>query len=97
MTTATRQAGTHVDTPTSDTAAKTVAKLRVELGVTLQELATRTGISARVLSLIDRKHYRASPDQVQRIAEALGVAAEALDIGLPEAQPGTWGTGGTYS
>ncbi len=80
-----------------DTAAKTVAKLRAELGITLAELATRTGISERVLSMIDRKHYRAAPDQVQRIAEALGVTTDTLDIGLPEAKPGTWGTGGTYS
>jgi transcriptional regulator with XRE-family HTH domain len=76
---------------------KTVAKLRRERGITLAELAARTGISSRVLSMIDRKHYRASPDQVQSIAEALGVAVDALDIGLPEAQPGVWGTGGTYS
>lgn len=76
---------------------KTVAKLRRELGITLAELASRTGISERVLSMIDRKHYRAAPAEVQAIADALGVTVEDLDIGAPEAKPGTWGTGGTYS
>lgn len=81
----------------TDSGPKTVAKLRAERQMTLQDLTARTGIPERVLSMIDRKHYRASPDQVKRIAEALGVDVSNLDIGLPETQPGTWGTGGTYS
>jgi transcriptional regulator with XRE-family HTH domain len=76
---------------------RTVAKVRMERKMTLQDLAARTGIMERVLSMIDRKHYRASPDQVKLIAEALGVEVSDLDIGLPETSPGTWGTGGTYS
>ncbi len=76
---------------------KTVAKLRRELGIALPELAARTGISERVLRMIDRKHYRAAPGEAQRIADALGVTVEELDIGVPETKPGTWGTGGTYS
>jgi transcriptional regulator with XRE-family HTH domain len=76
---------------------RTVAKVRIERQMTLQDLAARTGIMERVLSMIDRKHYRASPDQVKVIAEALGVEVADLDIGLPETVPGTWGTGGTYS
>ena len=39
----------------------------------------------------------AAPDQMKRIADALGVDADLIDIGLPETKPGTWGTGGTYS
>ena len=81
----------------TDSRTRTVKTIRAERKMTLQDLAARTGIPERVLSMIDRKHYRASPDQVQRIAEALDVDASDLDIGLPETQPGTWGTGGTYS
>jgi hypothetical protein len=47
--------------------------------------------------MIERRHYRASPQQVQALCEALGVTPDDLDIGLPETKPGTWGTGGTYS
>ncbi|MBT3270646.1 helix-turn-helix transcriptional regulator [Candidatus Poribacteria bacterium] len=65
--------------------------------MSLQDLAAHTGIPVRTLSMIDRKHYRAAPDQVKRIAEALGVDVDLLDIGLPDTKPGTWGTGGTYS
>ncbi|MAF09853.1 hypothetical protein CMK11_05315 [Candidatus Poribacteria bacterium] len=78
-------------------ARRTVAKLRVERSMTLQDLATLTGIPMRTLRLIDRKQYRAAPDQVKRIADALGVDTDVIDIGLPETKPGTWGTGGTYS
>ena len=76
---------------------KTVAIVRAEQSISLQALVEKTGIPIRILTMIDRKHYRASPDQVRRIAEALGVSPDALDIGVPETQPGTWGTGGTYS
>ena len=78
-------------------AKRTVRETRMEKGITLQQLAEKTGIALRTLTMIDRKHYLASPDQVRRISEALEVPPEALDIGTPDTKPGTWGTGGTYS
>ena len=76
---------------------RTVGAIRMEQGIGMQELVERTGISERVLRLIERKHYRASPQQTQVLCDALGVSPDDLDIGLPETKPGTWGTGGTYS
>lgn len=76
---------------------RTVRAVRREKEITLQQLAEKTGIPLRTLTMIDRKHYFASPEQVLRICDALDVPPEELDIGAPETKPGTWGTGGTYS
>ncbi|MDA1192841.1 MAG: helix-turn-helix transcriptional regulator [Candidatus Poribacteria bacterium] len=76
---------------------KTVKEIRAERKINLQQLAEMTNIPLRVLQMIDQRHYRASKEQVQSLADALGVSTDELDIGLPQTFPGTWGSGGTYS
>lgn len=75
---------------------RTVAQLRQERNLTVQQLARLTNIPDRILRLIEQRHYLPSPEQIERLREALGVERDDLDLGLPKTRPGIYGTGGTF-
>jgi len=52
---------------------------RLELGITLRELARRVGVSAPYLTDLEAGHRHPSPDVLVRIAEALGLPAADLE------------------
>ena len=79
-----------------DTTPRTVAQLRQDSKLTVQQLAKLTNIPDRILRLIEQRHYLPSAEQVERLCVALGVDRDQLDIGLPTTRPGIYGTGGTF-
>jgi transcriptional regulator with XRE-family HTH domain len=79
-----------------DTTPRTVAQLRQDKQLSVQQLAKLTGIPDRILRLIEQRHYLPSAEQVERLCAALGVERDQLDIGLPKTRPGIYGTGGTF-
>jgi len=79
-----------------DKTPRTVAQLRQERNLTLEELAAMTKIPARILQLIERRHYLPSAEQIERLCAALSISREELDVGLPKTRPGLYGTGGTF-
>lgn len=79
-----------------DPTRRSVADVRSELGLTVQELARLAGIPERILRLIERRHYTPSPEQIDRLCAALGTTRDALDLGVPGTRPGLYGTGGTF-
>lgn len=52
---------------------KTLRELRIEQGLTLPELANRSGISRGTLSMIERGRMVANPDERARLSAVLGL------------------------
>ena len=63
-----------------------VREQRKELGLSLEELATRTGLGASFLSLVERNINNPSLDSLYRIAEALDVPNSTFRW-IPMARP----------
>ncbi len=59
--------------PTQTGIGARVRERRKELGLSLQALAQRTGLTASFLSLVERDHNQPSLDSLRRIADALQV------------------------
>ena len=60
---------------------KPIAIIMDEMGVSLDQLLTRTGLEAKLVAAIVSGNYVASPAQRQRLAAALGVAKEEISWG----------------
>jgi transcriptional regulator with XRE-family HTH domain len=58
--------------------ARNLRRLREERGLTIDDLAGRTGIAAKRLAAIELATAQARLDDVARLAEALGVPIAAL-------------------
>jgi XRE family transcriptional regulator, aerobic/anaerobic benzoate catabolism transcriptional regulator len=55
-----------------------VKALRTELGLTLRELAARSGLSLRFASQLDKGQANISIERLEQVAEALGVSLASL-------------------
>ncbi len=53
-------------------------RLRLDRGLSQEELAHRAGIDRTYISALERQVYAASIDKLERLAKALGVAAPDL-------------------
>ena len=68
--------------------AKRVRELRAAQGLSLEALATRTGVSRSMLSLIERGESSATAVVLEKLAAGLGVALASLfDAPSAEAEP----------
>lgn len=52
---------------------KTLRELRLEQGMTMPDLADRSGISRGTLSMIERGRMVATPDELLRLSAVLGL------------------------
>jgi len=60
---------------------KSIAEWMSARGIDLPKLLDASGLDRRVVTAIMQGHYTTSPQQRQRLAAALGVAAEAISWG----------------
>jgi len=60
------------------TSVKTVAQWMTELGLGLDDLVDASHLDRRVVEAIASGRYTPSPDQRQRLAEALGIDGEQI-------------------
>lgn len=57
---------------------KPIARLMEDAGMGIGELVAATGLDKRLVRAVVAGNYTASPEQRQRLAAALGVAAEEI-------------------
>jgi plasmid maintenance system antidote protein VapI len=60
---------------------KPIAIYMDEMGITIDQLVSRTGLDTKTVVAIVSGNYTASPAQRQRLAAALGVAKEEISWG----------------
>lgn len=70
-----------------DILARNIKRIRLEHGVSQEELAHRADIDRTYISALERRVYAASIDVVGRIAKALSVEPAALLAKPPRASP----------
>jgi transcriptional regulator with XRE-family HTH domain len=58
---------------------KMIKLYRIHQGLTQIDLARKSGIAASKLSLIECGHINPSPEEIQRIATALGISKKQLE------------------
>ncbi len=61
-----------------DALARNIRKLRGELGLSQEELADKAGLDRTYISALERCRYAATVDTLDKLANALGVAAADL-------------------
>jgi hypothetical protein len=60
---------------------RTIPELLAELGMDVAQLVTTSGLDRKVVEAIAEGRYTTSPQQRERIARALGVAADQIQWG----------------
>ncbi|PZR85534.1 MAG: hypothetical protein DI537_30660 [Stutzerimonas stutzeri] len=64
--------------PATELLARNLRRLRDERGLSIDDLARRTGLAAKRLAAVEMATAQARLDDVARLAEALGVPMAAL-------------------
>ncbi len=67
--------------------AENVRNVRVEMGLTQEQLAERAGLSSRSISRVENGQSTPHPSSLERIAQVLGVGVEDLSKGPPGDEP----------
>lgn len=67
-----------VPTDHSETLGEKVERLRLDKGITLEELAQQAGVNKKTVLRITNKGKRANPGTLKKLADVLGVAASYL-------------------
>jgi transcriptional regulator with XRE-family HTH domain len=61
-------------------------ELREERHMSVRELSDRSGVTAGVISRLERGHMEPKPEAIERLAAALGVTVDELAAPEPPAQ-----------